>query len=158
MNTYFSSLASGNVTNNHHEAANHDSAAAQFYEADYNRRNFSSTFDRLTSKDSLMGNYSNLNMMPTAPVPSTSHHPAMHLDQHPATHDYPLPFGHPPSSSMHDIRSQQLSNFSMAVSNPMLYYAHPWMRPGRTQKLIPGAGWMIYRRDIKFDRQKTSAS
>lgn len=135
MNTYFSSLASANGTTNHLDASNQDSAAAQFYEADYNRRNFSSTFDRLTAKDSLMGNYSNLNMMPTTPVPSSSHHPAMHLDPHQATHDYSLSFGHPPSASMNDLRSQQLSNFSMAVSNPMLYYAHPWMRPGRTQGL-----------------------
>lgn len=27
----------------------------------------------------------------------------------------------------------QLSSFSMAVTNPMLYYAHPWMRPGKTK-------------------------
>ena len=28
----------------------------------------------------------------------------------------------------------QLSSFSMAVTNPMLYYTHPWMRPGNGKR------------------------
>jgi hypothetical protein len=76
----------------------------------------------------------------------------IHLQQHPSANDYLLPPSNgtsswkqpePISSSSitpgNDMISSgtmppphhQLSSFSMAVTNPMLYYAHPWMRPGR---------------------------
>ena len=83
------------------------------------------------------------------------HHQQIHLQQHPTANDYLLPSTNgtsswkqpePISSSsitgtqVNDMIStatmpthhphHQLSSFSMAVANPMLYYAHPWMRPG----------------------------
>lgn len=86
----------------------------------------------------------------------------IHLQQHPSANDYLLP---PPSNGTaswkqpepissssltgaqgNDMISaagmppphphHQLSSFSMAVTNPMLYYAHPWMRPGMRKKSI----------------------
>ncbi|CAF1447991.1 unnamed protein product [Adineta steineri] len=79
----------------------------------------------------------------------------IHLQQHQSANDYLLPPSNgtsswkqpePISSSSitatpgNDMLSastmpppphphHQLSSFSMAVTNPMLYYAHPWMRP-----------------------------
>ncbi|CAF1040299.1 unnamed protein product [Rotaria sp. Silwood1] len=79
----------------------------------------------------------------------------LHLQQHQSTNDYLLPPSNgtsswkqsePISSSSittpgndmipptampppHPHPHHQLSSFSMAVTNPMLYYAHPWMRP-----------------------------
>ncbi|CAM4863715.1 unnamed protein product [Rotaria socialis] len=79
----------------------------------------------------------------------------IHLQQHQSTNDYLLP---PPNGTTSWKQSEpissssitatpgndmmpptaiptshphhhQLSNFPMAVTNPMLYYAHPWMRP-----------------------------
>ena len=87
--------------------------------------------------------------------------PPMHLQQHPSANDYLLPpsngtsswkQGEPMSSSSlagtsgNDMISapsmpppahphHQLSSFSMAVTNPMLYYAHSWMRPGSVGKV-----------------------
>lgn len=77
----------------------------------------------------------------------------IHLQQHQSANDYLLPNGtsswkqpEPISSSSitavpgNDMISaaqmpphhphHQLTSFSMAVTNPMLYYTHPWMRPG----------------------------
>ena len=83
----------------------------------------------------------------------------IHLQQHPSANEYLLPPSNgtpswkqpePISSSSltatpgNDMISSatmpqphphhQLSSFSMAVTNPMLYYAHPWMRPGREER------------------------
>jgi hypothetical protein len=83
----------------------------------------------------------------------------IHLQQHPSTNDYLLPPSNgtsswkqsePISSTSisatpgNDMISaatmppphphHQLSSFSMAVANPMLYYAHPWMRQGKDEK------------------------
>ena len=83
----------------------------------------------------------------------------IHLQQHPSANDYLLPPSNgasswkqpePISSSSltasagNEMLSSaamppphphhQLSSFSMAVTNPMLYYAHPWMRPGKRQR------------------------
>ncbi len=80
----------------------------QAYPTDYQQYgNF-----RLTTKDSgLINPYTNLNMMPTG---SSSH-----LEQyHPSTNEYFL------STS---------SGTPSTFPNPMLYYAHPWMRPGTTK-------------------------
>jgi hypothetical protein len=77
----------------------------QTYETDYNRRNF-----RLTNT------YSNSNMIPTG-LP--------HPEQYQSTNDYLLPVNNMLPSS----------TFSMSMANPMLYYTHPWMRPG-IKKLI----------------------
>jgi len=88
----------------------------------------------------------------------------IHLQQHPSANDYLLPPPPPSngttswkqpepisSSSLasaqgNDMISSagmpphhphhQLSSFSMAVTNPMLYYAHPWMRPGKESVYI----------------------
>jgi hypothetical protein len=100
-----------------------------FYETDYNRGHLTSNFERLTTKDSFMGNYSHLNRTSTVPIPSSSHYPNMHVESQQSTQDYSLAFGQTPSSQ------QQFSHFSMAVTNPMLYYAHPWMRPGKADDL-----------------------
>lgn len=121
MNSYFNSLGS----------TAHDPINQLPYDNDYNRNQFSTNFDRLTGKDPRMNNYSNLNMMGASSMPNVSTHPSnLHHEQNQNTGDYQLPFSHGPSSSMNDMRSQQIPNFSMAVTNPMLYYAHPWMRPG----------------------------
>jgi archaellum component FlaF (FlaF/FlaG flagellin family) len=62
---------------------------------------------RLTTKDSsFLHPYSNLNMI----HPGTS-------EQYPSTNDYLFP----------------TSTFSMSVPNSMLYYTHPWLRPGINQ-------------------------
>jgi hypothetical protein len=83
----------------------------------------------------------------------------IHLQQHPSTNDYLLPPSNGTSSwkqpepiSSSSITAtpgndmitsatmppphphHQLSSFSMAVTNPMFYYAHPWMRPGRERE------------------------
>lgn len=136
MNSYFNSLTSSHcpsvpptsapTTHLPSSSSSNGQPLSSFYDTDYNRHNLPSNFDRLSSKDPLMGNYSNLNMINH---PSNGHH----LDPHGSTTDYSLNF--PPSSStsssVNEMRSQPLNNFPMAVTNPMLYYAHPWMRPGR---------------------------
>jgi hypothetical protein len=53
----------------------------------------------------------NPNMMQTG----ISHH-----EQYQSANDYLLPVNNMMPSS----------TFSMSVTNPMLYYTHPWMRPG----------------------------
>ena len=85
----------------------------------------------------------------------------IHLQQHPSANDYLLPPSNgtaswkqtePISSSSitatqgndmissatmpppHPHPHHQLSSFSMAVASPMLYYAHPWMRPGKEKE------------------------
>jgi hypothetical protein len=90
------------------------------------------------------------------------HQQQMHLQQHQSANDYLLQPSNgtsswkqpePISSSSitatpgndmiqtatmpppHPHPHHQLSSFSMAVTNPMLYYAHPWMRPG-IEKII----------------------
>jgi hypothetical protein len=130
MNNYFS------------PSTNNDQQTTFSYDTDYNRGCFSSSFDRLTLKDPRMGTYSNFNMMQAAAaasVVSTSH-----PEQHQLPNDYLLPTSNgtsswkqvePMSSSMNDMMPpstmpHQLSSFSMAVTNPMIYYAHSWMRPG----------------------------
>lgn len=131
MNNYFNSLTSTSNIPHSVGTSNHESLAPLPYDTDYNRAHFSSNFDRLSSKDPRMGNYSNMNMMGTSSMPTTAHSCSIPGDQNQNTPDYSLAFSHAPSaSSMNDLRSQQLPNFSMAVANPMLYYAHPWMRPG----------------------------
>ncbi|CAF1030690.1 unnamed protein product [Adineta steineri] len=117
MNSYFNLSLTNSTTND------------QQYETDYTRGNF-----RLTNRDSNLANtYSNYNNMMQTGI-STSHY----YDQHHTTNDYLLPTSNgnsswkqiepiPSSSSVnHMIPS---STFSMSVTNPMLYYTHPWMRP-----------------------------
>jgi hypothetical protein len=48
--------------------------------------------------------------------------PTSHFEQYQSTNDYFFPTSNVPSSA-----------FSMSVTNPMLYYTHPWMRPGRNK-------------------------
>jgi hypothetical protein len=79
----------------------------------------------------------------------------IHLQQHQSTNDYLLPPSNgtsswkqpepissssitatpgadmiPPGTMPSHHPHHQLASFSMAVTNPMLYYTHPWMRPG----------------------------
>jgi len=107
MNSYFNLSSTNNLND-------------QQYDTDYTRSNF-----RLTNKDStFMNTYSNFNMMQTVLSTSHHHHPQIHFEQQSTTNDYLLPTSNGTSST-----------FSMSVTNPMLYYTHPWMRPG-IQKLI----------------------
>ena len=127
MNSYFS-LSSTTNPNDHQ------------YETDYTRGNF-----RLTNKDStLMNTYSNFNMMQTGL--STSHHQQIHFEQHQTTNDYLLPTSNG-TSSWKPIEPIPSSTFSMSVTNPMLYYTHPWMRPG-IHKLIKRK--MIYWQRMEY--------
>ena len=147
MNTYFTSLSSTNGPNSHVPSANNDLQTAFAYENDYNRANFPSSFDRLATRDSFMGNYSNFNMMQAAAAAAASStstvqpHAVQPMDHSQPTNDYRSATTHgssswkpaePISSSMNDLMPHQLPNFSMAATNSMLYYAHPWMRPGTT--------------------------
>jgi capsule polysaccharide modification protein KpsS len=90
-------------------STNNHTNVQQSFETDYHRGHF-----RFANKDSgLMNTYS---MMPTGT--------STHLEQYHSTNEYFLPTSNGTSST-----------FSMPVTNPMLYYTHPWMRPG-IDKLI----------------------
>ena len=56
-----------------------------------------------------------MNSYPMMPSGTTAH-----LQSYQATNDYFLSTSNSTSAT-----------FAMSVSNPMLYYPHPWMRPGR---------------------------
>lgn len=76
-------------------------------QTDYNCGNF-----RLTNSDS-----SFVNMMQTATT---------NIEQYQSQNDY-----------FFSQTNGTPSSFSMSVTNPMLYYTHPWMRPGiEIDKLI----------------------
>ncbi|UJR21031.1 hypothetical protein I4U23_024131 [Adineta vaga] len=95
----------------------------QQYETDYSRGTY-----RLPNKDSP---YSNIHMMPTGL--STPHPQSIHFDHHhhqqqqQPTNDYLFPTSTTNLSSVNQM--VPTSTFSMSVTNPMLYYSHPWMRP-----------------------------
>ncbi|CAF1683590.1 unnamed protein product, partial [Adineta ricciae] len=106
MNPYFN-LPSTNLSND------------QQYETDYSRGTY-----RFATKDP---SYSNLHMMQAGL--STSHpQSSIQFDQHqPANNDYLFPTSSPNLYSVNQMIPT--STFSMSVTNPMLYYSHPLMRP-----------------------------
>ncbi|CAF3421683.1 unnamed protein product [Rotaria sp. Silwood1] len=113
MNPYFSLSSTINNNNNNN---NHPS----IFETDYNRGNF-----RFITKDpTRMNTYSNLSMIQT----DTSHHQQYHFEQHQSTNDYFLSTPNCSTSSWKQTEPIS-STFPMSVTNPMLYYAHSWMRP-----------------------------
>ena len=97
-------------------------------------------------------------LLPLQPQQVQQNQAPLHLQQHSSTNDYllttsngvspwkqaePIASSSLASTNGNDMMSSgsmqapphshhQLSSFSMAVTNPMLYYAHPWMRPGKT--------------------------